>query len=71
MPAFVNGMVALKYKPLKNLAVCFCYTALLSNGMDAGKTPNIMDGKEYKGHTKNRGISLEMLLLLLVLLFHY
>ena len=28
-----------------------------------------MDGKEYKGHTKNKGISLEMLLL--ALLFHY
>ena len=28
-----------------------------------------MDGKEYKGHTKNKGISLEVLLL--ALLFHY
>ena len=71
MPAFVNGMVAVKYKRLKNLAVCFGYPALLSNGMDAVKTPNLMDGKNHKGHTKNKGISLEMLLLLLVLLFHY
>ena len=42
----------------------------LVNGMDVVKLPNLMDGKEYKGHTKNRGISLEMLLLLLVPLFH-
>ena len=28
-----------------------------------------MNGKKYKGHTKNKGISLEMLLL--ALLFHY
>ena len=41
----------------------------LVNGMDVVKLPNLMDGKEYKGHTKNKGISLEMLLL--VLLFHY
>ena len=41
----------------------------LVNGMDAVKSPNLMDGKEYEGHTKNKGISLEMLLL--VLLFHY
>ena len=37
--------------------------------MDAAMSPNLMYGKEYKGHTKNKGISLEMLLL--VLLFHY
>ena len=37
---------------------------------DVLKLPDLMDGKEYKGHTKNKGISLEMLLLLLVLLFH-
>ena len=41
----------------------------LVNGMNAVKSPNLMDGKEYKGHTKNKGISLEMLLL--ALLFHY
>ena len=35
------------------------------------KPPDLLDGKEYKGHTKNKGISLEMLLLLLVLLFQY
>ena len=35
----------------------------------AVKPPDLLDGKEYKGHTKNKGISLEMLLLL-VLLFH-
>ena len=28
-----------------------------------------MDGKKYKGHTKNKGISSEVLLL--ALLFHY
>ena len=43
---------------------------MLNNGMDAVQSSNLMDGKEYKGHTKNKGISLEMLLLLLVLLFH-
>ena len=41
----------------------------LVNGMDVLKLPDLMDGKEYKGHTKNKGISLEMLLL--ALLFHY
>ena len=41
----------------------------LVNGMDGRKLPDLMDGKEYKGHTKNKGISLEMLLL--ALLFHY
>ena len=41
----------------------------LVNGMDAVKSPNLMDGKEYKGHTKNKGISLEMPLL--VRLCHY
>ena len=33
------------------------------------KLPDLMDGKEYKGHTKNKGINLEMLLQ--ALLFHY
>ena len=37
--------------------------------MDAQKSPNLMYGKEYKGHTKNKGISSEMLLL--VLLFQH
>ena len=37
--------------------------------MDAVKSPNLIYGKEYKGHTKNKGISLEMLLL--ALLIHY
>ena len=41
----------------------------LVNGMDVVKLPNLMDGKEYKGHTKNKGISSEVLLL--ALLFHY
>ena len=41
----------------------------LVNGMDVVKVPNLMDGNEYKGHTKNKGISLDMLLLPLV--FHY
>ena len=40
----------------------------LVNGMDVVKIPNLMDGKEYKGH-KNKCISLEMLLQ--ALLFHY
>ena len=37
--------------------------------MDVLKLPDLMDGKEYTGHTKDKGISLEMLLL--VLMFHY
>ena len=37
--------------------------------MDVVKIPNLMDGKEYKGHTKNKCISLEVLLM--ALLFHY
>ena len=37
--------------------------------MGVVKSPSLMDGKEYKGHTKNKDICLEMLLL--VLLFHY
>ena len=41
----------------------------LVKGVDVLKLPDLMDGKEYKGHTKNKGISLEMLLL--ALLFHY
>ena len=41
----------------------------LVNGMDVVKLPNLMDGKEYKGHTKNKCISLEVLLL--SLLFYY
>ena len=41
----------------------------LVNGMDVVKVPNLMYGKEYKGQTKNKGISLEMLLL--ALMFHY
>ena len=42
---------------------------VLVNAMDFVKIPNLMDGKQYKGHTKNKGTSLEMLLL--ALLFHY
>ena len=41
----------------------------LVNGTDVVKSPNLMGGKEYKGHTKNKGIRLEMLLL--ALLFPY
>ena len=41
----------------------------LVNGMDDFKLPDLMDGKEYKGHTKNKGINLKMLLQ--ALLFHY
>ena len=35
----------------------------LVNGMDVVKSTDLMGGKEYKGHTKNKGINLEMLLL--------
>ena len=38
----------------------------LVNGMDVLMSPNLMGGKEYKGHTKNKGISLGMLLLALM-----
>ena len=38
----------------------------LVNGMGVVKSPDLMGGKEYKGHTKNKGISLEMLLLALM-----
>ena len=31
----------------------------LVNGMDVVKSPDLMGGKEYKGHTKNKCISLE------------
>ena len=41
----------------------------LVNGMDVVKSPNLMGGKDYKGHVKNKGISLEMLLM--ALMFHY
>ena len=37
----------------------------LVNGMDVVKSPDLMGGKEYKGRTKNKGISLGMLLLAL------
>ena len=40
MLALVNGMDAVNYKQLKNLTVCFGYPILLSNGMDAVKSPN-------------------------------
>ena len=38
----------------------------LVNGMDVVKSPDLMGGKEYKGHIKNKGISLVMLLLALM-----
>ena len=38
----------------------------LVNRMGVVKSPNLMGGKEYKGHTKKKGISLEMLLLALM-----
>ena len=38
----------------------------LVNGMDGVKSPDLLGGKEYKGHMKNNGISLEMLLLALM-----
>ena len=40
MLALVNGMDAVNYKRLKNLTACFGYPILLSNGMDAVKSPN-------------------------------
>ena len=40
-----------------------------ANGMDVVKSTDLMGGKEYKGHTKNKGISLEMLLM--ALMFQY
>ena len=40
----------------------------LVNGIDVVKSFDLMCGKEYKGHTKNKGISLEMLLLALWML---
>ena len=39
----------------------------LVNGMDVVKSPDFMGGTEYKGHMKNKCISLEMLLLALML----
>ena len=62
MQALVKGMDAVNYKQLK-------WMLALVNGMDVVKSPDLMGGKEYKGHTKNKGISLEMLLL--ALMFHY
>ena len=38
----------------------------LVNGMDVVKSLDLIGGKEYKGHMKNKGISLEMLLLALM-----
>ena len=43
MIALVNGMDAVSYKRLKNLRACFGYAIRLSNGMDAVKSPNLMD----------------------------
>ena len=40
----------------------------LVNGMDVVKSTDLMCGKEYQSHTKNKGISLEMLLLALWML---
>ena len=41
---------------------------MLSTFMD-DESPNLMGGKEYMGHTKNKGTILEMLLMALI--FHY
>ena len=38
----------------------------LVNGMDVVKSPDLIGGKEYKGHMKNKNISMEMLLLALM-----
>ena len=40
----------------------------LVNEMHVVKSTDFMGGTEYKGHTKNKGISLEMLLLSLWML---
>ena len=40
MIALVNGMDAVNYKRLKNLTACFGYPIMLSNGMDAVKSPS-------------------------------
>ena len=37
----------------------------LVNGMYVVKSTDLMGGKEYKGHTKNKGISLESPLILM------
>ena len=36
----------------------------LVDGMDVVKSTDLIGGKEYKGHTKNKGISLESYFLL-------
>ena len=61
MQALVKGMDAVNYKQLKRMLA-------LVNGMDVVKSPTLMGAKEDKGHAKNKGISLEMLLL--ALMFH-
>ena len=38
----------------------------LVNGMNVVKSPDLMGGEKNKGHMKNKGISLEMLLLALM-----
>ena len=38
----------------------------LVNGMDVVMSPDLMGGKEYKGHMNYKGISLGMLLLALM-----
>ena len=60
MLALGNGMDAVSFKQFLNLTACFV------NGMDVVKSPDLMGGKEYKGHMKNKGISLGMLLLALM-----
>ena len=42
MQALIKGMDAVNYKPLK-------WMLALVNGMDVGKSPDLMGGKEYKG----------------------
>ena len=49
MLALVNGMDAANYKWPNNLTACFGYPILLSSGMDAVKSPNLMDDSSCQG----------------------
>ena len=59
MLALGNGMDAVNDKQLE-------WMLALVNGMDVVMSPDLMGGKEYKGHMKDKGISLGMLLLALL-----
>ena len=59
MLALGNGMDAVNDKQLE-------WMLAVVNGMDVMMSPDLMGGKEHKGHMKNKGISLGMLLLALM-----